>query len=115
MGGSDRPGRWIVVKARGERRRAAVANFPLRTEGRQIGMLRLVGRSTGFADDETRVLATIADRLALDLEQAALRKEANRAEVLRRTDELRAALLSSVSHDLRTPLAAIKASAESLL
>jgi two-component system sensor histidine kinase KdpD len=35
--------------------------------------------------------------------------------VLRRTDELRTALLSSVSHDLRTPLAAIKASAESLL
>ena len=35
--------------------------------------------------------------------------------MLRRTDELRAALLSSVSHDLRTPLAAIKASAESLL
>src|SRR6185436_4820660 len=44
-----------------------------------------------------------------------LRKEANRAEVLRRTDELRNALLSSVSHDLRTPLAAIKASGESLL
>jgi two-component system sensor histidine kinase KdpD len=114
-GGPDRPGRWIVVKARDERRRAPVANFPLRTEGRQIGMLRLVGRSTGFADDETHVLATIADRLALDFEQAALRKEANRAEVLRRTDELRSALLSSVSHDLRTPLAAIKASAESLL
>ena len=36
-------------------------------------------------------------------------------EILRRADELRAALLNSVSHDLRTPLAAIKASAESLL
>ena len=78
-------------------------------------MLRLVGRSTGFADDETRLLATIADRLAVDLEQEPLREEANRAEVLRRTDELRTALLSSVSHDLRTPLAAIKASGESLL
>ena len=40
--------------------------------------------------------------------------EANAAEVLRRTDELRAALLSSISHDLRTPLASIKAAAGSL-
>jgi two-component system sensor histidine kinase KdpD len=78
-------------------------------------MLRLVGRPGGYAADETSMLATIADRLAVDLEQAALREEANRAEVLRRTDELRTALLSSVSHDLWTPLAAIKASAESLL
>ena len=114
-GGPGSAGRWIVRKARSEPVRAAVANFPLLSNGLQIGMLRLVGRSGGFADDETHVLATIADRLAVDLEQEGLRQEANRAEVLRRTDELRTAMLSSVSHDLRTPLAAIKASAESLL
>jgi two-component system sensor histidine kinase KdpD len=114
-GGPNHSGRWIVLKARGQPRHAPVANFPLRSNGHQIGMLRLVGRSEGLADDETRLLATIADRLAVDLEQELLRQEANRAEVLRRTDELRSALLSSVSHDLRTPLAAIKASAESLL
>jgi two-component system sensor histidine kinase KdpD len=114
-GGPGSPGRWIVHRVRGQRRRAAVANFPLRSDNRQIGMLRLVGRASGFADDETRLLATIADRLAIDLEQELLREEANRAEILRRTDELRNALLSSISHDLRTPLAAIKASGESLL
>lgn len=113
--GPNQPGRWIVLRADARPRRAPVANFPLRRDGRQIGMLRLVGRPDGYADDETHLLATIADRLAVDLEQAALRDEANRAEVLRRTDELRTALLSSVSHDLRTPLAAIKASGESLL
>ncbi len=113
--GPNHPGRWIVLKAGGGRRRAPVANFPLRSDGQQLGMLRLVGRADGFADDETHLLATIADRLAVDLEQEQLREEANRAEILRRTDELRTALLSSVSHDLRTPLAAIKASAESLL
>jgi two-component system sensor histidine kinase KdpD len=114
--GPDHPGRWIVRRpgATGERRRVPIANFSLRRDGRQIGVLRLVGRADGFADDETSLLATIADRLAVDLEQARLRNEANQAEVLRRTDELRTALLSSVSHDLRTPLAAIKASAESL-
>jgi len=113
--GGDGPGRWIVVRARGGERRTPIANFPLRRDSRQIGMLRLVGRSTAFADDETRLLATIADRLAVAFERETLQEEANRAEVLRRTDELRTALLNSVSHDLRTPLAAIKASGESLL
>jgi len=40
--------------------------------------------------------------------------EANEAETLRRTDELKSALLNAVSHDLRTPLASILASAGSL-
>jgi two-component system, OmpR family, sensor histidine kinase KdpD len=44
-----------------------------------------------------------------------LQRENLRIEVLQRTDALRAALLSSVSHDLRTPLTSIKASASSLL
>lgn len=114
-GGPSNPGRWIVRKAHGALGRSPVANFPLRSDGQQIGMLRLVGRSAGFADDETRLLATIADRLAVNLQQERLRQEANQAEVLRRTDALRTALLSSASHDLRTPLAAIKASGESLL
>ncbi|MCC7370956.1 MAG: DUF4118 domain-containing protein [Chloroflexi bacterium] len=120
-----RAGRWIVMRARGgspgdqpsasRSARTPVANFPLRHESQQLGMLRLVGRPDGLADDETRLLATIADRLAVALGTELLRQEANRAEILRRADELRAALLNSVSHDLRTPLAAIKASAESLL
>ena len=70
-----RSGRWIVVRARGGQpgqptvraSRAPVANFPLRHEGRQLGMLRLVGRPNGLADDETRLLATIADRIAIAL------------------------------------------------
>jgi len=78
------------------------------------GALRLVGRRA-FSDEETRVLATIADQLAAMLERERLRDEVQQAEILRRTDELRQALLSSVSHDLRTPLASIKASAGSLL
>ncbi|HYU21139.1 MAG TPA: ATP-binding protein [Chloroflexota bacterium] len=116
----QRAGRWVIVRGGGaaggaSEPRAPVANFPLRRDDHQWGMLRLVGRPRGFADDETQVLATIADQVALALERQALRDEANQAEVLRRTDELRTALLNSVSHDLRTPLAAIKASAESLL
>ena len=48
------------------------------------------------------------------LDQIQLRGEAQRAEQLSEVNELRAALLAAVSHDLRTPLAAIKASVSSL-
>ena len=116
---TERAGRWLVVRS-GEHgpapaARDPVASFPLRRAGRELGLLRLCGRRDGFADDEARLLAAVADRVAVALEQERLGDEANRAEVLRRTDALRTALLASVSHDLRTPLAAIKACAESLL
>lgn len=51
---------------------------------------------------------------ALAEEAARLRKIALEAEVLTRADELRTAILRAVSHDLRTPLASIKASVSSL-
>lgn len=55
------------------------------------------------------------DQAASIIERERLRKETLKVELLRRTDELRSALLSSVSHDLRTPLSSIKAAASSLL
>jgi two-component system, OmpR family, sensor histidine kinase KdpD len=51
---------------------------------------------------------------ALAAEQEQLREETARVAVLERVDEQRAALLRSVSHDLRTPLAAIRAAASDL-
>src|SRR5947209_7606913 len=58
---------------------------------------------------------TFLDQAASIIERARLHRENLQVEVLQRTDALRAALLSSVSHDLRTPLSAIKAAASSLL
>ncbi len=58
---------------------------------------------------------TFLDQAASIVERARLHRENLQVEVLQRTDALRAALLSSVSHDLRTPLSAIKAAASSLL
>jgi two-component system sensor histidine kinase KdpD len=55
------------------------------------------------------------DQAAAMIERARFHREAVQIELLRRTDALRASLLSSVSHDLRTPLASIKAAASSLL
>jgi two-component system sensor histidine kinase KdpD len=58
---------------------------------------------------------TFIDQVTALVERARLQRENLRIEVLQRTDALRAALLSSVSHDLRTPLTSIKAAASSLL
>lgn len=58
---------------------------------------------------------TFLDQAAALMELTRLRQENLRIEILQRTDALRAALLSSVSHDLRTPLTSIKAAASSLL
>jgi two-component system, OmpR family, sensor histidine kinase KdpD len=91
--------------------------LPLRTPRGRLGLLRLVGVA-GQADVKREIgplLHAFAAQLALAIERLRLQEEATQAEVLRRTDELRATLLSAVSHDLRTPLAAIKAAATSLL
>jgi two-component system sensor histidine kinase KdpD len=71
--------------------------------------------SSGFGEPERRVLATFANQAALAVEQGQQEEQRNRAIALQETDRLRTALLNSVSHDLRTPLASIKASASSLL
>lgn len=91
--------------------------LPLRTLRGRLGLLRLVGVAgqTTAEHDIGPLLHAFAAQLALAIERVRLQEEATQAEVLRRTDELRSTLLSAVSHDLRTPLAAIKAAATSLL
>ncbi len=66
-------------------------------------------------DTRTAFFWTFLDQATSLIERVRLQRETLRIEVLQRTDALRAALLSSVSHDLRTPLTSIKASASSLL
>lgn len=58
---------------------------------------------------------TFLDQVTALIERAHLQQENLHLAVLKRTDALRSALLSSVSHDLRTPLTSIKAAASSLL
>jgi two-component system sensor histidine kinase KdpD len=72
-------------------------------------------RATDFSADERRLLTTFANQAALAIERANLIEEATRAAALAQADQLKSALLTAVSHDLRTPLASIKASATSLL
>lgn len=67
-----------------------------------------------FGPTENRVLSGVAAQIAQALERDRLRRDSMEAELLRRSDELKTALLNAVSHDLRTPLASIIASAGSL-
>ena len=64
--------------------------------------------------EETRLLAAAADQLGQALRRERLQAQAAELEITRRSDELKSALLDSVSHDLRTPLATIRAAAGSL-
>jgi two-component system, OmpR family, sensor histidine kinase KdpD len=69
----------------------------------------------GVFAESSSFFSTFLNQVAALLERVHLQQENLRMEVLQRTDVLRAALLSSVSHDLRTPLTSIKAAASSLL
>ncbi|HLJ69616.1 MAG TPA: ATP-binding protein [Chloroflexota bacterium] len=90
--------------------------LPLKIENRPIGVLELILKPGVALDGEReQLMTTFANGAALALEQARLAQEEQEAAIARASDELKTALLSSVSHDLRTPLAGIKAAASSLL
>jgi len=64
--------------------------------------------------EETRLLAAAADQIGQGIVRDRLSEQATELEVARRSEELKTALLDSVSHDLRTPLATIRATAGTL-
>ena len=65
--------------------------------------------------DDRMVLRAFAAQITQAIQREELEREAQAAEAMAATDRLRTALLDAVSHDLRTPLATIKASLTSLL
>ncbi|HYR62304.1 MAG TPA: ATP-binding protein [Actinomycetota bacterium] len=83
--------------------------------GRLLGHLVLGGDRPVLTEAEGRVLRAFSDQLAVVAERDRLSKAAVEAQVYKETDHLRRSLLAAVSHDLRSPLAAIKASVTDLL
>ncbi len=75
------------------------------------GYQAVLDRST----DEERLLSALLDQGAVAIERAALAAEQAETVASRRSDRLRAALLNSISHDLRTPLATVMGAATTLI
>ena len=83
---------------------------PLKVGVRVTGVLYL---ASGLMEKGT--IEAISGLVALALERARFLKELSRTEALRQSDQLKSALLASVSHDLRTPLTSIRAAVDNLL
>ena len=91
--------------------------LPLRSPSGVTGVLAVGPRPSGraFDADDSRVLASLANLVAVFLERQGLQAAATQAEALREADRLKSSLLSSVSHELKTPLAALTATVSNLL
>ncbi|MFZ4431916.1 MAG: ATP-binding protein [Microthrixaceae bacterium] len=105
---------WLPIATAGDpalRRPEDGHVTPLQDDGTSVLVVRSVTPDApGLAVD-----TAIAEQLSVALTADRLRREAAVGEALARTDALRTGILRAVSHDLRTPLAGIKASVTSLL
>ena len=89
--------------------------LPLEVHARPVGLLLLRADTSISADVARHPLAEVlAYYAALGLERIRLSRAAEHADALREADRLKDALLSAVSHDLRTPLTTIKAVAHEI-
>ena len=119
----DEPAEWVAVHTGRrfvpERRNPNGEAYRVAIEagGHTLGLLCALRRREDGRPNatETRLLAAVADQLGQALEQDRLAAAARDADIARESDALKSALLDSVSHDLRTPLASIRAAAGSLM
>jgi two-component system sensor histidine kinase KdpD len=90
--------------------------MPLRTGQRPLAVLGIsIDTGKPLDAERRRLLEALVGQVAVAIERAQLTSDIEESRVLSETERLRAALLSSVSHDLRTPLVSIIGAATSLL
>ncbi|SMO34384.1 sensor histidine kinase [Paracoccus laeviglucosivorans] len=87
--------------------------LPLRTGRMTVGVVGLDNDRSGplLTPDQSRLFDALADQAALAIERIQLVDDLDQARLVAETDKLRSALLTSISHDLRTPLAGIMGAA----
>jgi two-component system sensor histidine kinase KdpD len=90
--------------------------LPMRTGRGAIGVVGIDSDKTGplLTPDERRLLDALIDQSALAIERVHLVEDMDRVKRTVETEHLRSALLTSISHDLKTPLAAVLGSAGTL-
>src|SRR4029077_8882541 len=95
-------GRWLFL--------------PLRTGSGPVGVIGVNGDTPDalLTPEDRRLLDALADQAAVAIERISLARGWAEARVLAETERLRGALLTSISHDLRTPLASILGTVSSL-
>jgi two-component system sensor histidine kinase KdpD len=119
----DEPAEWVRVHARAQTQTSAqpraesAYRVAIAAGDHVLGAIWATRpRELGDPDQgETRVMAAAADQIGGSLERRRLLREAMSVEISRRSDALKSALLDSVSHDLRTPLASVRAAAGMLM
>ena len=90
--------------------------LPMRTGRGPVGIVGLDNDLAGplLAPDQRRLFDALCDQAALAIERTNLAQDVDRARLTAETERLRSALLTSISHDLKTPLASILGSITSL-
>lgn len=115
--------RWVLSNNQpaglgtGHMRQNAALYLPMSGVGGTLGVLcvRPPRDATGFPPEQLHVIETLARQVGLMLEVERLEADRMRARMEIEAERLKTSLLSSVTHDLQTPLAVIIGSAESLM
>jgi signal transduction histidine kinase len=99
-----------------EQSRSAIC-IPLIAGQAKVGALLLENRSKSscFAQDEIPFLKAVADIIALSVENARQREKLQTAQALKEANRLKAELISTLAHEMRTPLTSIKGYSTALL
>ena len=90
--------------------------MPIRTSRSSIGIVGVLplGESGHLTSSERRLLEAVGNQAAVAIERVALAADIDQARLGAERERLRSAMLTSVSHDLRTPLASIIGALSSL-
>src|SRR5467141_2786745 len=96
---------------------AEAVYLPLKGSQTVLGVLAVLPANVRrvLLPEQFHLLETFAGQIAIALERALLAEQAQRAQIDAETEGLRNALLASISHDLRTPLAVISGASSSLV
>ncbi len=107
----------FVEATAGQGQVLSALGVPLFTLGARIGALVLLNlqQPGGFTDNDLIFLGRVADLLSLSIENSRLREELRGTEALGEANRLKAELISTLAHEMRTPLTSIKGYSTALL